>query len=90
MTQLDRRQFTQQFAAAELDQVSLVRGERAPVGQPGVNGVAGVDEIRGLFTNINHGGTPYEEEDEECGERICSLTGHQGKRYRTCLVGIFC
>jgi len=46
-----------------------------------VKGIAGVDEIRGLFTHIPHGGTPYEEEDEECGERIRSLTGGPEERY---------
>ena len=70
MTQLDRRQFTQKITAAELDKVSFVRGECAPVVQQGVNGFAGADEIRGFFTNITHGGTPYEEEDEECGKDI--------------------
>jgi len=70
MTQLDRRQFTQQITAAELDKVSFVRGECAPVVQQGVNGFAGADEIRGFFTNITHGGPPYEEEDEECGKDI--------------------
>jgi hypothetical protein len=56
MTQLDRRQLTQQFTAAERDKVSIVRGERAPGVQQGVNRFAGADEIRGLFTNINHDG----------------------------------
>jgi len=53
---LSRRQFTQQLTAAELNQVSIVRGERASGVQQSVNGFAGADEIRGLFTNINHGG----------------------------------
>lgn len=65
MTQLGRRQITQQFTATEHNEVSILRRERAPVGQQGVNGLAGTDEIRGLFTNIKHGGTPYEEEDKE-------------------------
>jgi hypothetical protein len=86
MTQLDWDQRTQQFAAVEHNEISIVRGEYVPVGQPSVNGVAGTDEIRGLFTNIKHGGTPYEEEGEEYRKRFRSLTGHQGKRYRTCLV----
>jgi hypothetical protein len=89
MTQLDRDQCTQQFAAVEHNEISIVRGEYVPVCQPNVNGFAGADEIRGLFTNFKHGGTPYEEEGEECGERMRSLTGPTGKRYRTCLVRTF-
>ena len=56
MTQLDRDQCTQQFAAVEHNEISIVRGEYVTVGQPSMNGVAGSDEIRGLFTNIKHGG----------------------------------
>jgi len=55
MTQLDRRQFTQKITAAELDKVSIVRGEW-PSSQQAVNGFAGANEIRGLFTNLRHGG----------------------------------
>jgi len=50
-----RPQLTHQIEAAELDEGPIVMGE-ALIGQPGVNGFAGVDEILGLFTNIKHGG----------------------------------
>ena len=89
MTQLDRDQCTQQFAAVEHNEISIVRGEYVPGGQPSVNGFAGADEIRGFFTNLKHGGTPYEEKGEECGERRRSLTGPHGESYRTCFVGTY-
>jgi hypothetical protein len=55
MTKLGRRQFIQQLIAAELDEVSILRRERVPACQQGVNGIAGADEIRGLFPNSKHG-----------------------------------
>jgi hypothetical protein len=64
VTKLGRPQFTQQFTTAELDQVSIVRRERF-VCQPSVDGFAGTDEIRGLFTNMKHDGAPYERKDKE-------------------------
>lgn len=53
---LGRPQFTQQLTPAELDEVQIVRGERFAC-HPNVNGFAGANEIRGLFTNIKHDGT---------------------------------
>ena len=56
MTKLGWRQFIQQLIAAELDEVSILRRERVPACQQGVNGFAGADEIRGLFPNRKQGG----------------------------------
>ena len=47
--------------------------------QSSVNEFAGVDEILGLFTNIKHGGTPFEEEDKECGKGYVAWQGPTGK-----------
>ena len=58
MTKLGWRQFIQQLIGAELDEVSILRRERVPALQQGVNGFAGADEIRGLFPNRKHGGFP--------------------------------
>ena len=49
MTKLGWREFIQQLIAAELDEVSILRRESVPAFQQGVNGIAGADEIRGLF-----------------------------------------
>ena len=44
MTKLGRPQLAQQLTTAELDEVSIVRGELR-VFQPSVNGFAGADEF---------------------------------------------
>lgn len=63
MTKLGRPQLAQQLSAADLNEVSFLRRERVPAVQQGVNGFAGADEIRNLFANGKHGGSP------------CPLTG---------------
>ena len=63
MMQLVWRQFIQQLIGAELDEVSIIRGERVPAFQQSVNGFTGADEIRSLFPNRKTGGFP------------CPLTG---------------
>jgi hypothetical protein len=63
MTKLGWRQFIQQLIGIELDEVSILRGERVPAFQQSVNGFAGVDEIRSFFPNGRQGGSP------------CALTG---------------
>jgi hypothetical protein len=72
MTKLGQPQLPQQLNTAELDAVSIVRRELL-VCQPNVNGFAGADEIRGLFTNIKHGGTPYEPEGQGVREGMRTL-----------------
>ena len=67
MTQLDRGYCAQQFAAVEHNEILIVRGEYAPVGQPSMNGVAGEDEIRGLFANIKHSGLLTNRETKSAG-----------------------
>ena len=57
-------QLTHKIETTELDEIPIVMGEPL-IGQPSVNGFAGVDEILGLFTNIKHGGTPYDRKDKE-------------------------
>jgi len=42
----------------ELDEISILRRERVPAVQQGVNGFASVDEICGFFPNGRHGGSP--------------------------------
>ena len=51
MTKLVRLQFPHQFSAAEHNEASIVRCEQVPVVQQDVNGLAGADEIHGLFPN---------------------------------------
>ena len=46
-----RRQFIQQLIGIKLDTVSILRRERVPALQQGINSVAGVDEIRNFFSN---------------------------------------
>ncbi len=84
MAQLDRDQGTQQFTAVEYNEISIIGAKNVTLSQPIVNSFAGADEIRRLFTNLKHGGTPSEKQDEEYGERIRSLTGPHGKRYQRC------
>ena len=67
MTTLVWPQLDQQVITAVLDEAPIVRCER-PNCQQGMNRFACVDEIGGLFTNIKHGGIPYEEKDKECGK----------------------
>ena len=85
---LGRPQLAQQLTTAELDEVSIVRGERLAC-HPSVNGFAGADEIRGLLTNIKHGGTPYEPEGQGVKEGVQSLTVSHRERYPACVVRIF-
>ena len=68
MMTLGWRQFIQQLIGVELDEVSILRRERVPAVQQGVNGVADADEIRGLFSNRKHGGSPYERGYKEWGK----------------------
>jgi hypothetical protein len=75
MTKLGRLHITQQFTAAEHNEVSIVKRERAPGGQQGVNGFAGVDKFRGLFTDIKHDGFPLRTGRQGVREGVRSLTG---------------
>ena len=52
------RQFIQQLIGVKLDKVSILRRERVPALQQGINSFAGVDEIRNFFSNKRHGGSP--------------------------------
>lgn len=67
MAQLDRDQCTQQFTAVEYNEISIIGAKNVTLGQPIVNSFAGADEIRRLFTNLKHGGTPFKRGDKECG-----------------------
>jgi hypothetical protein len=50
-----RRQFIQQLIGGKLDTVSILRRERIPAVQQGINSFAGVDEIRNFFSNKSMG-----------------------------------
>jgi len=63
MTTLGWRQFIHQLFSVDLDEISILRHERAPAFQQGVNGFASLDEIFGFFPNSKHGGS------------ACPLTG---------------
>jgi hypothetical protein len=59
-----RLQLTHKIETTELDEIPIVM--REPLRrQPSVNRFADVYESLGLFTNIKHGGTPYEWKDKE-------------------------
>jgi hypothetical protein len=59
-----RLQLTHKIETSELDEIPIVM--REPLRrQPSVNRFADVYESLGLFTNIKHGGTPYEWKDKE-------------------------
>ena len=45
-----RRQFIQPLMGGKLDTVSILRRERVPALQQGINSFAGVDEIRTFFS----------------------------------------
>ena len=67
MTKLGRIQFTQQFTAAGLDDVSLLRRKRLPECQPAVNALAGANEIQDLFANRTHGERSLREHHKDGG-----------------------
>jgi hypothetical protein len=47
-------QFIQQLIRLKLDEVSILRRERMPALQQGINRFAGVDELRYFFSNKRH------------------------------------
>ena len=76
-----RPQLTQQIDTIELDELPIVMREPL-VCQPSVNGFAGPDEIRGLCTNIKHGGLSLRTGRQGVREGIPSLTVGPVQRYQ--------